>query len=67
MFPKSIAKKIMFFYIAGILVTIIISGVFLSEIRLIAQKIELQESISNLYEAVLEIRRTEKKLLSVSQ
>lgn len=60
MFPKSIAKKIMFFYIAGILVTIIISGVFLSEIRLIAQKIELQESISNLYEAVLEIRRTEK-------
>lgn len=60
MFPKSIAQKIMLFYIAGILVSIGISAIVLSEIWLIYKKIELQESISNLFEGIQEVRRTEK-------
>lgn len=60
MFPKSIAQKIMIFYIAGIFVSVGISAIVLSEIWLIYKKIELQETISNLFEAIQELRKTEK-------
>ncbi len=60
MFPKSIAQKIMIFYIAGIFVTVGLSLIVLSDIWLIKQKIELEGNISNLFETIQEIRRTEK-------
>jgi hypothetical protein len=60
MLIRSISQKIMLFYIAGIFVSISISSIVLSEIWLIYKKIELQESISNLFEAIQEVRRTEK-------
>ncbi|GAB5046543.1 ATP-binding protein [Thermodesulfovibrio sp. TK110] len=60
MFPKSIAQKIMLFYITGIFVTVGLSVVVLYDIWLITQKIEAEESISNLFETIQEIRRTEK-------
>jgi len=60
MFPKSIAQKIMIFYIAGIFVTVGLSLNVLSDIWLIKQKIELEGNISNLFETIQEIRRTEK-------
>lgn len=60
MFPKSIAQKIMIFYIAGIFVAVGLSLIVLSDIWLIKQKIELEGNISNLFETIQEIRRTEK-------
>jgi signal transduction histidine kinase len=60
MLIRSISQKIMLFYIAGIFVSISISSIVLSEIWLIYKKIELQESISNLFEVIQEVRRTEK-------
>lgn len=60
MFPKTIAQKIMLFYILGIAVTIGLSMILLYDIWIIKQKIEIEESISSLFEIVQEIRRTEK-------
>lgn len=60
MFPKTIAQKIMLFYISGIAVTIGLSMILLSDIWIIKQKIEVEESISSLFETIQEIRRTEK-------
>lgn len=60
MFPKSIAQKITLFYVAGIFVTISLSIIFLSDIWLITKKIEVEANISNIYETIQEIRRTEK-------
>lgn len=60
MFPKSIAQKIMLFYISGIAVTIGLSMILLSDVWIVKQKIELEENISNLFETMQEIRRTEK-------
>jgi len=48
------------FYIAGIFVTVGLSLIVLSDIWLIKQKIELEGNISNLFETIQEIRRTEK-------
>ncbi|HQD35988.1 MAG TPA: ATP-binding protein [Thermodesulfovibrio thiophilus] len=50
----------MIFYIAGIFVTVGLSLIVLSDIWLIKQKIELEGNISNLFETIQEIRRTEK-------
>jgi len=60
MFPKSIAQKIMLCYIVEIFIIISISAIFLSEIWVVYKKIELHESISNFFEAIQEVRRTEK-------